>query len=130
MIKALVGYDIEQGVSESEYEKWLFAIHAPDLLANPYLERIVFNKVLRPVTHTSGGAAAVGPSQMFYRIAEMHFADSAAYAKYREWFDQHPIPADRGPGGRTAFRFYLIAESQTVDASNVSVMAASHGSNE
>lgn len=56
-LKTILGYDIVPGVSSEEYEKWLFEVHAPDLLANPYLDRIVFNKVLRPVTQASGGTA-------------------------------------------------------------------------
>ncbi|WP_326836660.1 EthD domain-containing protein [Amycolatopsis rhabdoformis] len=115
MIKAILGYDIVEGVSEQEYERWLFDVHAPDLLANPNLDRIVFNKVLRPVTTASGGTAEVPPSMMFYRIAEMHFADEAAYQAYRDWFADNPLPAERGPGGRTDFRFYLITDSVTVD---------------
>ena len=47
-IKTILGYDIVPGVTPEEYEPWLFEVHAPDLLANPYLDRIVFNKVLRP----------------------------------------------------------------------------------
>lgn len=115
MIKAILGYDIEPTVTPEEYEKWLFEVHAPDLLANPYIERLVFNKVLRPVTTASGGTADVPPSQMFYRIAEMHFADEDAYAAYRAWFDDHPLPAERGPAGRTAFKFYLITEPTIVE---------------
>ena len=117
MIKTILGYDIVEGVSAEEYERWLFEIHAPDLLANPYIERIVFNKVLRPVTTTSGGAASVGTTQTYYRIAEMHFADEEAYANYLKWFDDHPIPPERGPAGRTAFRFYVVAEPTVVERS-------------
>ncbi|MGN6245570.1 MAG: hypothetical protein ACTHQ3_18120 [Motilibacteraceae bacterium] len=115
MIKTVLGYDIQPGVSEEEYERWLFEVHAPDLLANPHLDRIIFTKVLRPITSTSGGAAAVPVSQTFYRIAEMHFADEQAYADYLRWFDQHPIPAERGPGGRTDFKFYVLGETTTVE---------------
>jgi hypothetical protein len=115
MIKTILGYDIEPGVSEEEYERWLFEVHAPDLLANPHLDRIVFNKVLRPINRTSGGAARLRENRTFYRIAEMHFADEAAYRRYLHWFDAHPIPAERGPGGRTAFRFYVLAECTVVE---------------
>ena len=45
MFKTILGYDIEDGVTEEEYERWLFEVHAPDLLANPHLDRIIFNKV-------------------------------------------------------------------------------------
>lgn len=115
MLKTILGYDIMPGVSEEEYEDWLFKVHAPDLLANPHIDRIIFNKVLRPVARTSGGAAAVKTATTFYRIAEMHFADEAAYAAYLRWFDEHPIPVERGPAGRTAFRFYVVAEPTEVD---------------
>lgn len=115
MIKAILGYDIVEGVSAQDYERWLFDIHAPDLLANPHLDKLVFNKVLRPVTSASGGTADIPPGQSFYRIAEMHFADEDAYAKYRDWFTDNPLPAERGPGGRTAFKFYLITEETVVE---------------
>lgn len=112
MIKALIGYDIEPGVSVEEYERWLHEVHIPDLLANPHLERLVLNTVLGPVTQTSGGAATVEGGLTFYRIAELHFADLAAYEAYQAWFREHPLPVGRGPRGRTAFRFYLLAESE------------------
>lgn len=111
MIKTLIGYDIQPGISVEEYERWLREVHIPDLLANPHLTRLVFNTVIRPVTRTSSGAAPVEDGLTFYRLAEMHFADRTAYDRYREWFEEHPIPEHRGPQGRTAFRFYLLAES-------------------
>jgi hypothetical protein len=114
VIKAILGYDVARGVSEEEYEYWLFEVHARDLLANPHLDHIVFNKVLRPVTQASGGTAVVTRNQMFYRIAELHFADEAAYERYLRWFDNHPIPVERGPAGRTDFRFYVLAEPTVV----------------
>jgi len=113
-VKTILGYDIHDGVSAEEYESWLFEVHAPDLLANPHLDRIVFNRVLRPVTRASGGSADVAVGYTFYRIAEMHFADEDAYAAYLAWFAEHPIPAERGPAGRTDFRFYLVTESTEV----------------
>jgi hypothetical protein len=113
-IKTILGYDVVPGVTPEEYEKWLFEVHAPDLLANPYLDRIVFNKVLRPVERASGGTATVPDGYTFYRIAEMHSADEDAYANYLAWFEEHPLPAERGPGGRTDFRFYLVTESTEV----------------
>lgn len=115
MVKTILGYDIVEGISEQEYERWLFEVHAPDLLANPHLDRIVFNKVLRTVGQTSGGTATVPTDQSFYRIAEMHFADEAAYEAYLRWFDDHPIPVERGPAGRTEFRFYVLGEATEVD---------------
>jgi hypothetical protein len=113
-LKTILGYDISAGVTPEEYETWLFEVHAPDLLANPYLDRIVFNKVLRPVRQASGGSADVPAGYTFYRIAEMHYADEEAYRKYLGWFAEHPIPADRGPASRTDFKFYVVAESTEV----------------
>ena len=98
MFKTILGYDIEEGVTEEEYERWLFEVHAPDLLANPYLDRIIFNKVEGQVTSASGGTADIPPGQSFYRIAEMHFADEAAYRAYREWFTEHGIRLDQVTG--------------------------------
>jgi hypothetical protein len=118
MFKTILGYEIEDGVSPAEYEEWLFGVHAPDLLANPHLDRIVFNKVLRPVTVASGGAAEVPVGYTFYRIAEMHFADEAAYCDYLRWFEDHPVPAERGPAGRTKFKFYVAADSTEVTREN------------
>lgn len=115
MIKTILGYDIEAGVSEEDYERWLFEVHVPDILANPYVERLVFNKVLRPVPTTSDGSVAITSGPSFYRVAEMHFRDEEAYAAYRAWFDEHPIPAERSPKGRTAFRFYLVTDVVEAD---------------
>jgi hypothetical protein len=111
VIKTLIGYDIVPGMSPEDYDRWLHEVHIPDILANPHVTRLVFNTVVRPVTRTSGGAASVDDSLSFYRIAEMHFDDMAAYERYLAWFDEHPIPPERGPSGRTAFRFYLLADS-------------------
>ncbi len=108
MIKTILGYEIEPGVSEKEYEDWLFNVHVPDIMANPYVEELVFNKVMRPVTATSGGTA-VKQELSLYRIAEMHFTDEQAYQNYQQWFVGHPVPADRSPAGRTAFKFYVVA---------------------
>ncbi len=33
---------------------------------------------------------------------------------YLAWFRENPIPADRGPAGRTDFKFYLVTESTEV----------------
>lgn len=116
MIKTVLGYDIEPGMSEEEYERWLFEVHVPDILANPHVERLVFNKVLRPVRRTSDGSTPV-EGQTFYRVAEMHFADEGAYERYLEWFRDNPIPVERSPKGRTAFKFYVVTSVTEVDRS-------------
>ena len=113
MIKTILGYQIEPGVTEEEYEDWLFNVHVPDILANPHVDELVFNKVLRAVPATSGGTA-VSQELSLYRIAEMHFADEKAYQDYVQWFEDHPVPADRSPAGRTAFKFYVVASGTHV----------------
>lgn len=114
MIKTVLAYDIEPGVSVEEYEKWLFNIHVPDIMANPFVNKLSFNKVLRPVTNTSDGSVLSVKPMSFYRVAEMEFENEEAYDNYIKWFDEHEIPKERGPMGRTAFRFYLVTESTGV----------------
>lgn len=111
MFKAILGYEINETLDTAEYERWLFEVHAPDLMSNPYLDRIVFNKVLRPVLKASDGHTAIPQAVGLYRIAELQFADEEAHQKYLQWFRENPIPVERGPGGRTDFKFYVLAES-------------------
>ena len=110
-VKAILGYDIVAGVSIDEYERWIWDVHVPDLLANPHLDRLVFNTVVRPITSTSAGTPTAQQPQSFYRIAELHFVDHDAYERYHQWFEDNPIPPERGPAGRTTFRFYVLADS-------------------
>lgn len=110
MIKALVGYTLVPGVTPAEYDKWLWEIHTPDLLANPHLDKIVYNTVLRPIESASGNTMQIRQSLPLYRIAELHFRDMTAYEAYRTWFADHPLSVERGPAGRTDFKFYLLAE--------------------
>lgn len=110
-VKAILGYDIIEGVSVEDYERWIWDVHVPDLLANPYLDKLVFNTVIRPIVSTSSGSATAEDPETFYRIAELHFADHDAYEKYLEWFRENPIPPERGPAGRTNFRFYVLTDS-------------------
>ena len=110
-VKAILGYDILEGVSIEDYERWIWDVHVPDLLANPFLDRLVFNTVVRPITATSSGSSTAEDPQTFYRIAELHFVDHDAYADYLQWFADNPIPPERGPAGRTDFRFYVLTDS-------------------
>jgi hypothetical protein len=114
-VKAILGYDIVEGVSVNDYESWLTEIHFPDLLSNPHLDRLVTNTVVRPITQTSAGTVATEQPTSFYRIVELHFADHDAYGRYLEWFVSNPIPVDRSPAGRTAFRFYVLSDSAVVN---------------
>lgn len=110
MIKALVGYTLVDGMTPEEYDRWLWEVHTPDLLANPHIDKIVYNTVIKPVESASGDTMQIPSSLQLYRIAEMHFRDMAAWEAYRAWFAEHPLPKERGPAGRTDFKFYLLTE--------------------
>ena len=90
-VRALIGYDIVEGVSVADYEHWLAEVHYPDLLSNPYLERLVTNDVIRPIPSTLAGAPTSDEREPFYRVVELHFADRDAYDNYLEWFELNPI---------------------------------------
>ena len=114
-VKAILGYDIVEGLSVAEYEAWLADVHFPDLLANPHLDRLVVNTVDRPIVATSAGTSAMDEPMVFYRIVELHFADQDAYASYLDWFEANPIAEGRSPAGRTEFKFYVLTNSSIVD---------------
>jgi len=116
--KVVIGYRIADGVSRADYERWLWEVHIPDLLANPYLERMVYDTVAEPVRSTSSGLVELPDGPVLYRVAELHFADLDAYRRYRAWFEDHPLDPARGPGGRTDFVFYLLTESVEVTRDN------------
>lgn len=119
MIKAVIAYDIVEGVDVQEYDDWLVDVHMPDLLANPYIDRLLFNTVLHPVVSSSGGASSITNTILPYRVAEIHYADEAAYEKAIAWFREHPIDPERGPAGRTKFHFYVLTTVLSVDRENL-----------
>ncbi len=110
MVKAILGYNIVEDLTESEYQAWLWDVHYPDLLANPHLDKVVFNNVIRPIETTSAGTPVMDKPETFYAIAELHFADKAAYERYVQWFVENPIPPERSPEGRSDFKFYVLTE--------------------
>ena len=105
MVKAILGYDIEPGMTVEEYEKWLREVHIPDLARIPGIRRMVLNTV----RDTVRGDAT------FYRIAELHYDDMESFERAAQWRKENPVPAERAPDGRTAFRFYVVCESETVE---------------
>ena len=109
-IKAILGYNITQGVSVEEYDSWLWDIHYPDLLANPFIDHVELNAVVRPITSTSAGTGTAKTPVIFDRIAELHFVSHDAYASYLDWFEENPIPRERSPEGRSEFVFYVLTE--------------------
>ncbi len=109
-LKAILGYSIVEGVSVEEYDTWLWDIHYPDLLANPFIDHVELNTVVRPITTTSAGTDTAKTPVTFDRIAELHFIDHDAYASYLDWFKKNPIPRERSPEGRSEFVFYVLTE--------------------
>lgn len=133
MIKTVIAYDIVEGVDEQEYNDWIVDVHAHDLLANPYIDRLLFDTVLRPVTSSSGGASSINNQIVPYRVAEIHYANEDAYEKSLAWFKENPIPSERGPAGRTKFYFYVLTTVVSIDRQNLgsvdrAKMRASSGS--
>jgi hypothetical protein len=105
VVKAILGYDIMPGMTVEEYEKWLQEIHVPDLRRIPGLKKIVFNTV----------KGIVRGNTTFYRIAELHYDSMEAFEKAKKWRDQHPVPKERGPQGKTDFKFYVVCETEEFD---------------
>jgi hypothetical protein len=105
--KAILGYDLMPGLTPETYDQWLWEVHAPDLLDNPHLERIVFNTVTRKLRG----------ERSFFRISELHFSDLEGYAKFEQWRARNPVSAERSPIGRTAFKFYILSTVESVERS-------------
>lgn len=105
MVKAILGYDIMPGMTAQEYEKWLREVHLPDLARVPGLRKVVFNTV----------RGVVKGNTAFYRIAELHYDDMEAFEKAKKWREENPVAKDRGPEGKTDFKFYVVCESEEVD---------------
>lgn len=108
MVKAILGYDIEPGISEEAYDKWLREIHIPDLSEIPGLRRLVFNTV----------KAKVREGQTFYRIAELHYDSMEAFEKAAQWRLENPVPPERSPKGKTDFKFYVVCETEEIVFNN------------
>jgi len=113
-VVGLIAYDVCQPLTEAEYDKWLFDVHYHDLMANPYLEKIVLRTVNKDKKALLSSGAAVKNEVDFFRLAELHFQNHAAYSKYIEWFQANAIPSLRTPAGKSAFKFYLLSESESI----------------
>jgi hypothetical protein len=104
MVKAILGYDIVAGMSVDAYEKWLREIHLPDLSRIPGLKRVVFNTVKDTVRGNT----------TFYRIAELHYESLDAFERAKKWREENPVSKERGPDGKTDFKFYVVCESEEI----------------
>jgi len=114
-LKAILGYNIVDGISIEEYDSWLWDVHYPDLLANPFIDHIELNTVVRPITSTSAGTETATMPLQLDRLAELHFVDHDAYESYLDWFKKNPIPRERSPEGRSEFVFYVLTEVQMAE---------------
>lgn len=106
MVKVVLGYRVMPELTPEEYDRWLYEVHVPDLLLNPYLRKIVLNTV----AETTRGDLDL------YRISELHYGDMDGYRKARAWSEQNPVPVDRGPTGRSDFVFTVACEVVEIDA--------------
>jgi len=113
-VVALLAYDICEPLNQEEYDKWLFDLHYHDLMSNPYLEKIILHTVNKDKKAKLSSGAEVQNHVTFFRLAELHFQSHEAYEKYTEYFRANAIPPPRSPVGRSAFKFYLIAETESV----------------
>ncbi len=105
MVKAILGYDMMDGLTEEEYEKWLREVHIPDLSKVPGLKKIVFNTV----------KDVVRGEKRFYRISELHYENMEAFEKATKWRAEHPVPKERSPEGKTDFKFYVVCETEEIE---------------
>ena len=99
-VKAILGYTLEKGWTPEAYDDWLYAIHTPDLMRNPYLRRISYNTVIQTMS---------GPKN-YYRISELVYEDMESFRLFQQWRQEHPVPVERGPEGKTAFDFYVLCQ--------------------
>lgn len=104
MVKAILGYDIVPGLAVEAYEKWLREVHIPDLSKVPGLKKIVLNTV----------KGTVRGETTFYRIAELHYEDMESFEKAMRWRKEHPVSEERGPEGKTDFKFYVVCETEEI----------------
>jgi len=110
MTKTIPRYDIELGVTEREYERWLLEGHVPDIRANPHVDKPVLNSVTGHLPAISGGSLSTSEGLSFYRFALMHFRARASYQVYRSWLAEHPIADECRPNGWARFGSYLVTE--------------------
>ncbi len=105
MVKAILGYDILPSMTVEAYEKWLREVHIPDLKRIPGLKKVVFNTV----------KGTVRGDTTFYRISELHYENMEAFEKAVQWRKENPVSKERGPDGKTDFKFYVVCETEEID---------------
>ena len=104
MVKVLMGYDLAQGFSEDEHDRWLQEVHLPDMAKVPGLERVILNRT---------GQIVIGDDLPKY-IAELHYTDMNTYLVARSWIKRNPFPTDSQPDGRIEIKYMFICESKSL----------------
>ena len=103
--KAVLGYTLEKGWTPETYDTWLYDIHTPDLMRNPYLRKISYNTVLETMLGTIN----------YYRISELVYEDMDSFQLFQAWRKEHPVSLERGPVGKTAFEFHVLCDVVEVE---------------
>jgi hypothetical protein len=114
-IRLVFAYSLRPGVDSEEFERWLYAIHIPDLLENPYITRLVLNRVI---------AGPDGEPGRYYRTAEQHFVDEEAYRRSLDWRREHPVPAARAADPLIEIDFRAVCSGEEVDCEAARTAAA------
>lgn len=114
MVKVVLGYRVMQGLTDEEYDRWLYDIHVPDLLLNPYLKKIIFNTVQETTMGDLG----------LYRVSELHYEDMDGYRASVAWREANPVAEERTPAGRSDFVFSVVTEVDEIDAATWKLAAA------
>jgi uncharacterized protein (TIGR02118 family) len=115
-VRLVFVYRLKPGVDPDDFERWLYDTHIPDLLENPFIKRLVLNRVL---------AGPDGEAPRYYRTAEQHFDDEQSYLNAQEWRRAHPVPVERSAGPLIEVDFRVICAGEEVDceAARLAVMA-------
>jgi hypothetical protein len=114
-VRLVFAYTLRPGIDPDEFERWLYDIHVPDLLKNPYIKRLVLNRVI---------AAPEGEPARYYRTAEQHFDDEETYRRSQEWRRQHPVPESRSAAPLIEIDFRVVCAGEEVDCDAARAAAA------
>lgn len=85
VVRRVFAYKLLPGRDPSEFEKYLFRVHIPDILASPGVRRIVANKVV----------GALKGEPQYYRTGEVHYDSIHAYGKSFAWRQANPVGPER-----------------------------------
>lgn len=100
-------------MTNEKYDEWLYGAHYHDLLANPYLKGISLHTVSEKPARLSSGAK-VENKTTFQRLALLEFDSLGDYDAYIRWFQEHPVPQNRTPAGKSDFVFYLLSKTEDI----------------